>query len=131
MRDFEVKYTFGVTPLQQYLIELPGGRLQAFTLAWDARPKKQGGQRWYDLYPAEKLRAGDELHWTGRQQNWNFMCADCHVTNLRKGYSAANNTFTTHWSEPTVGCEACHGPGAAHIAWAKSGQAKRSTPQRV
>lgn len=122
LADFEVKYTFGVAPLQQYLIELPGGRLQAFTLAWDARSKKQGGQRWYDLYPAEKLRAGDELHWTGRQQNWNFMCADCHVTNLRKGYNAANNTFTTTWSEPTVGCEACHGPGAAHIAWAKSGK---------
>ena len=40
--DFEIKYTFGVTPLQQYLIELPGGRLQAFGIAWVAR---QGGGR--------------------------------------------------------------------------------------
>ena len=50
-------YTFGVEPLQQYLIELPGGRLQALGIAWDARPKEQGGQRWFHLYPgAEPAR---------------------------------------------------------------------------
>src|SRR5208283_4707330 len=48
--DFEFKYAFGVYPLQQYLIELPGGRLQAFGFAWDARPAAHGGQRWFDLY---------------------------------------------------------------------------------
>ena len=29
---FEVKYTFGVDPLQQYLVEFPDGRLQALSL---------------------------------------------------------------------------------------------------
>ena len=29
--DFEIKYTFGVAPLQQYLVEFPGGRLQSLT----------------------------------------------------------------------------------------------------
>ncbi len=119
--DFEVKYVFGVTPLQQYLLEIPGGRLQAFTIAWDSRPKEQGGQRWFDLYPKEKLKAGDELHWTGRQQNWNYMCADCHSTNLTKGYDPAKDAFDTKWSELNVGCEACHGPGSDHAAWAKAG----------
>jgi len=46
LASFEIKYTFGVRPLQQYLIELPGGRLQALGIAWDSRPKAQGGQRW-------------------------------------------------------------------------------------
>jgi hypothetical protein len=121
LADFEVKYVFGVTPLQQYLLALPGGRLQAFTVAWDSRPKAQGGQRWFDLYPKEKLRPGDELHWTGRQNNWNFMCADCHSTNLAKGYDAAKDAYATTWSSLNVGCEACHGPGADHVAWAKAG----------
>src|SRR3990172_8703452 len=53
--DFEVKYTFGLDPLQQYLIELPGGRLQALSIAWDARPLSAGGQRWFHLYPDEKV----------------------------------------------------------------------------
>jgi tetratricopeptide (TPR) repeat protein len=116
VEDFEIKYTFGVTPLQQYLIELPGGRLQALSIAWDARPKTAGGQRWFHLYPGDGVDHTDELHWTGRQQNWNFMCADCHSTNLRKGYDAAADRFATTWSELDVACEACHGPGSEHAA---------------
>ena len=42
LADFEVRHTFGVYPLQQYLVELPGGRVQALSLAWDARPKDAG-----------------------------------------------------------------------------------------
>ena len=122
LQDFELKYTFGVYPLQQYLAELPGGRLQALSIAWDARPKAEGGQRWFHLYPGETITAGDELHWTGRNQNWNFMCADCHSTNVRKGYDAGSNRFETTWSEISVGCEACHGAGSQHTSWARTSQ---------
>src|SRR5262249_40512385 len=117
--DFAIKYTFGVHPLQQYLIEMPGGRMQAFGIAWDSRPKAAGGQRWFSLYPSQKLLPGDALHWTGIEQNWNFQCSECHSTNLRKGFDAATNTFHTTWSEIDVACEACHGPGSNHVAWAK------------
>ncbi len=117
--DFEIRYTFGVTPLQQYLVESPGGRVQAFGIAWDARPKAEGGQRWFHLYPDRVLKAGNPLHWTGIDQNWNFQCADCHSTNLRKNFDAKTGTFKTTWSEINVGCEACHGPASNHVAWAK------------
>ena len=118
MADFEIRYTFGVEPLQQYLIELPGGRLQALGIAWDTRPKADGGQRWYHLYPGRKLVAGDPLHWTGIDQNWNYQCAYCHSTNLQKNYDLATGQFKTTWSEISVGCEACHGPASNHLAWA-------------
>ncbi|WP_431268074.1 multiheme c-type cytochrome [Dankookia sp. P2] len=36
--EFEVTHTIGVAPLQQYLVPLPGGRLQPLPWAWDARP---------------------------------------------------------------------------------------------
>ena len=55
LQDFEIKYTFGFTPLQQYLIEFPGGRLQALNIVWDTHPKEQGGQRWVHLYSKEKV----------------------------------------------------------------------------
>lgn len=116
LADFAIAYTFGVYPLQQYLIELPGGRLQALGIVWDTRKKSDGGQRWYHLYPEEPVRAGDRLHWTGRDQNWNFMCADCHSTNLQKNYDLDSRTYATTWSEIDVGCEACHGPGKDHVA---------------
>jgi Flp pilus assembly protein TadD len=119
LHDYEVKYTFGVDPLQQYLVEMPGGRLQALPIAWDARPKAAGGQRWFHLYPNERIDYRDELHWTGRNQNWNTMCAECHSTNVHKGYDPEKRAYHTTWSELDVSCEACHGPGARHVAWAK------------
>jgi hypothetical protein len=126
LADFEIKYTFGVTPLQQFLIEFPDGRLQALSIAWDARPGEQGGQRWFHLYPKERITHKDALHWTKLQQNWNFMCADCHSTNLKKNYDAATDSFKTAWSEINVGCEACHGPASNHVTWAqKKGDWKR------
>ena len=118
LRDYEIKYTFGVTPLQQYLIEMPGARFQALSIAWDSRPKEQGGQRWFHLYPKERITHDDELHWTRPSQNWNFMCADCHSTELRKNYDPVTDRFKTEWTEISVGCEACHGPGSRHLDWA-------------
>jgi len=125
--EFEIKYAFGVFPLQQYLIELPGGRLQAFGIAWDARPRETGGQRWFDLYPGQKLAPGTPLHWTGVDQNWNFQCAWCHTTNLNKNFDAASNRFNTQWIEIGVGCEACHGPGSAHLGWARGNDVQRAS----
>jgi predicted CXXCH cytochrome family protein len=116
--DFPVKYVFGVFPLQQYLVELPGGRLQAFGIAWDSRSAVDGGQRWFDLYPGQNLAPGDPLHWTGVDQNWNYQCAWCHSTNLRKNFDSATGAFATTFSEISVGCEACHGPASGHLDWA-------------
>jgi len=115
LADFEIRYTFGVRPLQQYLIELPGGRLQALSIAWDARPKAKGGQRWFHLYPGQRIRAGDPLHWSGIAQNWNFQCAECHSTNLAKRFDPTTREFKTTWSELDVSCEACHGPASRHL----------------
>ena len=119
---FEVKYTFGVDPLQQYLIVFPDGRLQALSIAWDSRPKDKGGQRWFHLYPNEEIRHDDVLHWTKLNQNWNFMCAECHSTGVRKNYDATSDRFATTWAEIEIGCEACHGQGSRHVSWARERQ---------
>ncbi|MFQ5505826.1 MAG: tetratricopeptide repeat protein [Planctomycetota bacterium] len=125
LADYEIRYCFGVDPLQQYLIVCPGGRLQALSLAWDARPGAEGGQRWFHLYPHERIAPDDPLHWTGPNQNWNYMCAECHSTNLRKNYDPEGDRYRTTWSEIDVACEACHGSGAAHVAWAEQGASER------
>jgi tetratricopeptide (TPR) repeat protein len=120
-RDYDIEYTFGVTPLQQYLVELDGGRLQALTVAWDSRPPEAGGQRWFSLYPGERLRPGDPLHWTGYEQTWNYQCAECHSTGVQKNYDAASGRYETRWAEVDITCEACHGPGSRHVEWAGRG----------
>lgn len=122
LTEYEIKYTFGVDPLQQYLIEFPDGRLQALSIAWDTRPKDKGGQRWFHLYPDEKIDHTDPLHWTKLNQNWNFMCSECHSTGVRKNYDPSTDHFNTVWAEISVGCETCHGQGSNHLAWAASRQ---------
>ena len=112
--DFEVKYTFGAYPLQQYLIPFPGGRLQCLPIAWDVKRKK-----WYHLYPEAPIDPQDWLYWTNAGQNWNGMCAECHSTNLKKNYDVITDSYKTTWSEISVGCEACHGPGSRHVEWAE------------
>jgi len=119
--DYRIAFTFGIAPLQQYLVEFGKGRLQSLPIAWDTRPKEKGGQRWFHLYSNDHLKAGDALHWTGLQQNWNFMCADCHSTGLQRNYDPKTDSFATAWSDVNVTCEACHGPGSRHVAWAKDG----------
>jgi predicted CXXCH cytochrome family protein len=117
-QSFQVAYTFGHYPLQQYLIAFPDGRLQALSISWDSRPAAQGGQRWFHLYPDQKITHDDPLHWTGAFQNWNSRCASCHSTRLVKNYSPRTDRYDTRWQEINVGCEACHGPGSHHVAWA-------------
>jgi predicted CXXCH cytochrome family protein len=122
LQDYEIKYTFGIFPLQQYLIEFPGGRLQALSIAWDTRPKAAGGQRWFHLYPNERIMHDAPLHWTKLYQNWNAMCAECHSTNVKKNYDRATDTYHTTWDALNVSCQACHGPGSAHVEWAQAAQ---------
>jgi tetratricopeptide (TPR) repeat protein len=127
-KEYEIAYAFGVDPLQQYLVQFPGGRLQALGVAWDARPAAEGGQRWFHLYPDAEIAADDVLHWTQPAQNWNYMCAECHSTNLRKGYVLADDRYETSWAEIDVSCEACHGRGSRHAAWAKERGQSGSDP---
>ena len=111
--EYAVEYVFGVAPLQQVLLALPGGRLQAFSIAWDTQQR-----RWFHLYPDERIDHRDELHWTKPSQNWNFMCAECHTTGFEKNYDRASDRYDSRWFRDDVGCQACHGPGAEHVAWA-------------
>lgn len=123
LEEYAIKYVFGVTPLQQYLIEFPGGRLQTLPIAWDSRSAADGGQSWFHVYADEAIVHSDLLHWTGREQNWNYMCAECHSTDLQKNYSVDSDSYETTWSEINVACEACHGPGSRHIEQINSGTA--------
>jgi tetratricopeptide (TPR) repeat protein len=127
-RDFQIAYTFGYTPLQQYLVPFEGGKLQCLPIAWDTEKK-----RWFHLgdtvYQGQDIKPDNWLYWTQQAQNWNGMCADCHSTNLKKNYDPQNGSFHTTWSEIDVSCEACHGPASDHIKWANLPEGSR--PQDV
>ncbi len=118
MHDYEIKYVFGWYPLQNYLVEFPGGRLQTLPITWNTKDSC-----WYYMpdstYKNEVMNHHNWLFWTNQAQNWNSMCAYCHSTNLKKGYDYKTDTYHTTWAEIDVSCEACHGPGSYHLEWAK------------
>ncbi|MGI9491262.1 MAG: cytochrome c3 family protein [Geminicoccaceae bacterium] len=113
-RRFDVEGVAGVAPLQQYIVATEEGRLQALDVAWDAELG-----RWYHLYPEQELAPGNGLHWTGAYKSWNARCAECHATGYRKNYDPKTGRYDSTQAEIGVGCEACHGPGEAHVGWAE------------
>lgn len=117
---FEIGYTFGHRPLQQYLVEMTTGHVQALNIAWDSRPVDAGGQRWFHL--RSELPEDSPFTWTRHFQNWNGRCAVCHSTNVSTGYDVQRNSYKTTFSEINVGCEACHGPADDHVRTASAGQ---------
>ena len=121
LHEYPIAYTFGVYPLQQYLIAFPGGRYQALNVA-GTRGRGPRAASAGSICTRSGECGATRCTGPGPYQNWNFMCADCHSTNVKKGYAAATDTYTTTWSELDVACEACHGPGSAHVAWARSGR---------
>ena len=117
LTDYPVKYVFGVYPLQQLLLPTKNGSLNALSIAWDSRKESEGGQRWYHIYEdQEPVTSDSPLHWTGIYHNWNSRCAECHSTNVVKGYNARTRSYQTTYDQIDVGCESCHGPGSDHVA---------------
>lgn len=112
---YQINYTFGVTPLQQYLVDFPKGKKQVLRVTWNSKDHK-----WFHQYAGDKIKSHDWLHWTKSAQNWNTMCAECHSTNLKKNYFVEKDSFHTTYSFINVSCEMCHGPGENHVNWANA-----------
>lgn len=113
--EFAVAYTFGWEPLQQYLIALEDGRLQALGAAWDTER-----EQWFHLYDGQGVDANHPLHWSRPAHNANTQCVECHTTGFETGYDAVSNQFNSSWQSLGVGCQACHGPAGGHLNWARS-----------
>jgi predicted CXXCH cytochrome family protein len=122
-KSFKVMGVVGIAPLQQYLVETEPGRLQSFDVVWD-----QEKHAWYHLYPDQTLHPDDGYHWSGPYKNWNARCAECHATEFEKNYSPRTKRYQSTQAEIGVGCEACHGPGEAHVAWARNPDGYSESP---
>lgn len=124
-QDYKIVYTFGVTPLQQYIVKFPDGAYQCLITAWDTEKNK-----WFHLQPHLELVHDEWINWTGGAMRWNTACADCHSTNLDKNFDSNTNTFNTTYSDINVSCEACHGPASNHVSFYKNGT-KDAVPQKL
>lgn len=113
----ELLYTFGYQPLQQFMFDFGKGHLQFIPFAWDSRPKADGGERWFVLYP--DMQPTDEFHWSQKGQNWNQNCADCHSTAFEKNFDLSTLSYQSRYQQINVSCSACHGDSRGHLAWSQ------------
>jgi predicted CXXCH cytochrome family protein len=123
LATYPIAYVSGVWPLEQYVVATERGKLQSLGVVWDSRAAAQGGAKWFHVYGAAGVAPGDSLFFSAAAQSWNHICADCHSTALERRYDVATDAFDTRWAELSVGCEACHGPGAEHVRTATAGHA--------
>jgi len=120
--EFEVKYTFAYEPLQQYLVDAGGGRLQALDIAWDTTKKE-----WFWLGEGAPERPGATNHWTGPFYRWNRTCIDCHSTDPLANFQPETNTYESTYVATSIGCQSCHGGGEKHVEWAQAKSQGAST----
>lgn len=109
-QDVPLVYALGHRHVEQYVGRYGVNRLQALPLAWDVVRGE-----WFDLFRDDARAPEDWGHWTNRGMTANVQCLFCHTTGYDKGYDAATDGYHSTWAEMGVGCEACHGPGSAHI----------------
>ena len=122
--SFEVNYTLGARRFQGYLSKLRDGRIYVLPVFWHNETK-----RWLDWKEITPI-PDDADH--DLRQIWNVTCVNCHATNLVKNFDPSTNTYASTWTEMGIGCEACHGPGAQHVAitteWDKNPLAAPTDP---
>lgn len=104
---FTVDYTLGAKRYQGYLSTLEDGRMYVLPAFWHIE-----AGRWIDW--KEITPVPDLAH--DLRQIWNANCFNCHATNLAQGFDVSTMKYRTTWTEMGIGCEACHGPGRAHVA---------------
>lgn len=114
--SYQIQYTFGHYPLQQYLTKTSDGKFQVLPYSWDSRPEKSGGQRWFVINDNSEILQTDRLHWQQPLQNWNGMCADCHSDGLKRNYNAEKAVFDTKFDNINVGCQSCHADMTEHAS---------------
>ncbi len=72
-------------------------------------------QRWIPRRSAFlRTPNSDKGHELGR---WNETCCQCHATHPRTRPEPDHTTWDTRVSDFGITCEACHGPGEAHVAF--------------
>ena len=99
----DVEYVVGSRWKQRYLVKnSETGNLQFMNMQFN-----RGSGKW------EKY---------GQKNDWNTQCASCHTTGYRiTAYDdRAGKTLKSAFAELSVGCEACHGPGATHARTTKA-----------
>jgi len=100
---FRAESVIGITPLRQYLVSYPGGRLQVMDISYDPRSNE-----WFNAFGDENRQPHEWGHWKGRSMTWNVQCAFCHMTGFEKNYDIKEDRYRSTWKAMGISCSQCH-----------------------
>ncbi len=115
--DFKIDYVVGYQYRQEYITRERDGVLRRLPLQWfPARAE------FYPYWNHQEGTVPDQLDlWSQMSvpnSAWNLFCGRCHTTHLQVLDKDDKHTRAhTEWTEPGIGCEACHGPGSHHVRY--------------
>lgn len=120
-RAVRVERTVGSHRYQQYLAK-EGDTYWRLPVAWHVEEK-----RWFPMTGAFLFSDDARIESPGRPvfgggvfdrhvTRWNDNCVFCHNVAPNPGLAPETGRFSTTTAELGVACEACHGPGAAHVS---------------
>lgn len=113
---------------QVYLTRLEDGRLQVLPTYWNVEEGRWRDAREGTVDGPSPLPVDHQQYWRNYGRTFQRGCLECHGSQPRKHYDRATQQYASTF-DPAINCEACHGPGAAHVAaWqALDGDAARGT----
>jgi predicted CXXCH cytochrome family protein len=120
-RVVRVQRTVGSHRYQQYLAK-EGDTYWRLPVAWHVEER-----RWFPMTGAFLFSDEARIEAPGRPvfgggvfdrhvTRWNDNCVFCHNVAPNPGLAPETGRFSTTTAELGVACEACHGPGAAHVS---------------
>jgi hypothetical protein len=110
-QKLSVDYVLGSKRSQEYLTQLPDGRLQILPLSYSIKAKRWFAPLSLTIGVLSRL---SPFSWTNARRTFNRECFDCHLTGMETRYDTEQDRYQTQWVELGVSCEACHGPGKQH-----------------
>ncbi len=126
-KKYPIEHVMGGKNVFFFLTPLERGRLQVMPISYRVITKE-----WYDTTASMvrhfDLEEDEAVHWTDRLLTFNTACFNCHVSQLRKNYDLATDSYKTVWGEPGINCETCHGPCEDHNRVFREAKGKETQP---
>ena len=125
--EYPLTHVVGTERVSFFLTRMDDGRLQVLpsmreipTGKWFDYTELIFGVAGVPFEQAPVVAPGEPSFWTGPIRSYDRTCGRCHTSGRQVQTTLPDGTPRLEWSPLEIDCEACHGPGAEHVAFWKN-----------
>jgi len=109
----DIVYALGSSRHQVYLSAEPDGRLQVLPTYWNSEEGRWRDAREGTVDGPSPTPTDAPQYWRNYGRTFNRHCMECHSSFPEKNFDATSYRYASEF-DPTISCEACHGPSRGH-----------------